>query len=111
MEQQPSDNGIIDRPSKYSIKETLDRLEAVLKSKGLMIFARIDQRAAAGTVGLIMQPTELLMFGDPKAGTPLMNSYPFLAIDLPLKAVAWKSKDGRVFLIYNSPEYLKQRMD
>ena len=109
MENQSRDNGIMNKPSKYSVKETIDRLEAVLKSKGLMIFARIDQRAAAETVGLIMQPTELLMFGDPKAGTPLMNSYPFLAIDLPLKAVAWESKDGRVFLIYNSPEYLKQR--
>src|SRR5664279_3785614 len=109
MEQQSSDNGIINKPSKYSVKETLDRLEVVLKSRGLMIFARIDQRAAAETVGLIMQPTELLIFGDPKAGTPLMNSYPLLAIDLPLKAVAWESKDGRVFLIYNSPEYLKQR--
>ncbi len=109
MEQQSRDNGIINRPSKYSVKETIDRLEAVLKSKGIMIFARIDQRAAAETVGLIMQPTELLMFGDPKAGTPLMNSYPSLAMDLPLKAVAWESKDRRVFLIYNSPEYLKQR--
>jgi uncharacterized protein (DUF302 family) len=109
MEQQSSDNGIINKPSKYSVKETLNRLESVLKSKVITIFARIDQRAAAETVGLIMQPTELLMFSDPKAGTPLMNSYPFLAIDLPLKAVAWESKDGRVFLIYNSPEYLKQR--
>jgi uncharacterized protein (DUF302 family) len=94
MEQQSSDNGIINKPSKYSVKETLNRLESVLKSKVITIFARIDQRAAAETVGLIMQPTELLMFSDPKAGTPLMNSYPFLAIDLPLKAVAWKSKDG-----------------
>ena len=109
MEQQSGDNGIINKPSKYSVKETIDHLEAVLKSKGIMIFARIDQRAAAETVGLIMQPTELLIFGDPKAGTPLMNSYPLLAIDLPLKAVAWESKEGRVFLSYNSPEYLKQR--
>ncbi|MGD0887459.1 MAG: DUF302 domain-containing protein [Thermodesulfovibrionales bacterium] len=109
MEQQPSDNGIINRPSKYSVKETLDRLEALLKSKDITIFARIDQKAAAEKVGLSMQPTELLLFGDPRAGTPLMNSYPSLAIDLPLKAVAWESKDGRVILSYNSPEYLKQR--
>ncbi|MGO9380140.1 MAG: DUF302 domain-containing protein [Dissulfurispiraceae bacterium] len=109
MEHQSSDNGIINKPSKYSVKETLDRLEAVLKSKGITIFARIDQKAAAEGVGLIMQPTELLIFGDPKAGTPLMNSYPSLAIDLPLKAVAWGRKDGRVFLSYNSPEYLEQR--
>ncbi len=109
MEQHSSDNGIVNKPSKYSVKETLDRLEAVLKSKGITIFSRIDQKAAAENVGLSMQPTELLIFGDPKAGTPLMNEYPSLAMDLPLKALAWESKDGRVILSYNSPEYLKQR--
>jgi len=109
MEQQYSDNGVINKASKYSVKKTLDRLETVLKSKGIMIFVRIDQKAAAETVGLAMRPTELLIFGDPKAGTPLMNSYPSITIDLPLKAVAWESKDGRVFLSYNSPEYLKKR--
>ena len=109
MEQQSGDNGINSKPSKYSVKETIDRLETVLKSKGITIFARIDQKAAADNVGLSMQPTELLIFGDPRAGTPLMNSYPSIAIDLPLKVVAWKSKDGNVILSYNSPEYLKQR--
>jgi len=109
MEQHSSDNGIVNKPSKYSVKETLDRLEAVLKSKGITIFSRIDQKAAAETVGLSMQPTELLIFGDPKAGTPLMNEYPSISIDLPLKALAWENKDGRVILSYNSPEYLKQR--
>ncbi len=98
MEQQASDNGIINQPSKYSVEETLNRLEAVLKSKGITIFARIDQKAAAENVGMSMQPTELLIFGDPRAGTPLMNSYPSLSIDLPLKAVAWETKDGRVIL-------------
>ncbi len=109
MEQQSGDKGIINKSSKYSVEETLDRLEAVLKSKGITIFSRIDQKAAAEKVGLSMQPTELLIFGDPRSGTPLMNSYPSLYIDLPLKAVAWKSKDGKVILSYNSPEYLKQR--
>ncbi len=109
MEQQSGDKGIINKSSKYSVEETLDRLEAVLKSKGITIFSRIDQKAAAEKVGLSMQPTELLIFGDPRSGTPLMNSYPSLSIDLPLKAVAWKSKDGKVILSYNSPEYLKQR--
>ncbi len=109
MDQQSGDNGITNKPSKYSVKETLDRLESVLKSRGITIFARIDQKAAAENVGLSMQPTELLIFGDPMAGTPLMNSYPSLSIDLPLKALAWESKDGRVILSYNSPEYLKQR--
>jgi len=102
-------NGIIDKPSKYSVKETLDRLEAVLKSKGITIFARIDQKAAAKKGGLIMRPTELLIFGDPIAGTPLMNSYPSLAMDLPLKALAWENKDGKVILSYNSPDYLMNR--
>ena len=109
MEQQFGNNGVISKPSKYPVKETMDRLEAVLKSKGISIFARIDHKAAAKSVGLVMKPTELLIFGDPKAGTPLMNSYPSLAIDLPLKAVAWESKNGKVFLSFNSPEYLKQR--
>ena len=106
MEQQSSDNGIVNKPSKYSVKDTLDRLEAVLKSKRILIFARIDQKAAAQNVGLNMRPTELLIFGDPKAGTPLINWYPSVAIDLPLKALAWESKDGKVILSYNSPEYL-----
>jgi len=109
MAQHSSDNGIVNKPSKYSVKETLDRLEAVLKSKGITIFSRVDQKAAAENVGLSMQPTELLIFGDPKAGTPLMNEYPSISIDLPLKALAWENKDGRVILSYNSPEYLKQR--
>jgi uncharacterized protein (DUF302 family) len=109
MEQESTDNGIINKQSKYSVEETLDRLEAILKSKGITIFARIDQKAAAENVGLSMQPTQLLIFGDPMAGTPLMKAFPSLSIDLPLKAVAWESKDGRVILTYNSPEYLKQR--
>jgi len=102
-------NGIINKMSKYSVKETLNRLETILKSKGITVFARIDQKSAAKSVGLTMLPTELLIFGDPKAGTPLMNSYPSLAIDLPLKALAWENKDGKVFLSYNSPEYLMRR--
>jgi uncharacterized protein (DUF302 family) len=109
MERLTVDSGIINRASKYSVKETLDRLESVLKSKGITIFARIDQKAAAETAGLSMRSTELLIFGDPKAGTPLMNSYPSLAIDLPLKAVAWESEDGRITLSYNSAEYIAQR--
>lgn len=109
MEQRPMDNGIINKPSKYSVKETLDRLEAILKSKGMTIFARIDQKAAAESVGLIMHPTELLIFGDPKAGTPLMNSFPSIALDLPLKVLAWENGDGEVILSYNSPECLMLR--
>ena len=109
MEQRTVENGIIDKPSKYSVKETLDRLEGVLKSEGLTIFARIDQKAAAESVGLSMLSTELLIFGDPKAGTPLMNSNPSVAIDLPLKALSWESKEGSANLSYNSAEYIARR--
>jgi uncharacterized protein (DUF302 family) len=103
------DNGIINIPSKYSVKETIDRLESLLKSKGIVIFARIDQKTAAEKVGLSMLPTELLIFGDPKVGTLLMNSYPSIAIDLPLKVLAWENNNGNVILSYNSSKYLRER--
>jgi uncharacterized protein (DUF302 family) len=95
--------------SRYSVHETIDRLEDLLKSKGIKVFARIDQAAEAQAVGLSMLPTELLIFGDPKAGSPLMNEYPSLAIDLPLKALAWKTEEGKVYLGFNSAEYLMER--
>ncbi|HXC98888.1 MAG TPA: DUF302 domain-containing protein [Verrucomicrobiae bacterium] len=101
--------GIIDLASKHSVIETVDRLEALLKAKGIKIFARIDQAAEAKAAGLTMRPTVLVIFGDPKAGTPLMNKYPSLAMDLPLKALVWESADGKVWLSYNSPEFLQQR--
>jgi uncharacterized protein (DUF302 family) len=104
-----SANGVVDLLSPYPVKETVDRLEALLKAKGVMIFARIDQQSVAAKVGLTMRPVELLIFGDPKAGTPLMETYPSLALDLPLKALAWESADGRFWLSYNSPEYLAAR--
>jgi uncharacterized protein (DUF302 family) len=104
-----SAKGIIDLPSPYPVKETIDRLENLFESKGIKIFARIDQRAEAVTVGLEMRPTELLIFGDPKAGTPLMNAHPSIALDLPQKVLAWEAADGQVWLTYNSPEYLAER--
>ena len=104
-----STTGIIDLPCKHSVAETVDRLESLLKSKGVKIFARIDQAAEAKTVGLEMRPMTLLIFGDPKAGTPLMNRHPSLAVDLPLKALVWEAADGKVCLSYNSPEFLQQR--
>jgi len=103
------DNGIISKPSKYSVAETIDRLEAVFKAKGIKIFARIDQKAEAENVGLTLLPTQLLIFGNPKAGTPLMVAAPLSAIDLPLKALAWEDGEGSVWLSYNAPSYLKQR--
>ena len=101
--------GIIDLACKQTVAETVDRLETLLHAKGITIFARINQAAEAETAGLIMRPTVLMIFGDPKAGTPLMNQYPSLAMDLPLKALVWESAEGKVWLSYNSPEFLQQR--
>lgn len=104
-----SANGVTNLPSKYSVSETMDRLQSLLRSKKITTFVRINQAAEAKAVGLSMRPTELLLFGDPKLGTPLMEQHPSVAIDLPLKALAWESADGQVWLSYNSPEYLMQR--
>jgi len=101
--------GIIDLACKDMVAETVGRLESLLKSRGMKIFSRIDQAAEAGAVGLAMRPMVLLIFGDPKAGTPLMNRYPSIAMDLPLKALIWESADGKTWISYNSPEFLQQR--
>lgn len=103
------DNGIITLSSPYPVKETVDRLENLLRSKGATIFARIDQQAAARGAGLEMPATELLLFGNPKAGTALMLAKPLSGIDLPLKVLAWQDKDGKNWLSYNSFGYLQQR--
>jgi uncharacterized protein (DUF302 family) len=102
-------SGVIDLPCNHSVLETVGRLETLLKAKDLKIFARIDQAAEAAAAGLAMRPMVLLIFGDPKAGTPLMIQHPSLAIDLPLKALIWETADGGVWLSYNSPEFLQQR--
>ena len=102
-------NGIISKSSPYSVTETIARLEAVLQAKGIAIFIRIDQQAEAEKVGLSLRPTQLLLFGNPKAGTPLMAIEPTIALDLPLKSLAWEASDGKVWLSYNDPNYLKQR--
>src|ERR1700759_4975397 len=101
--------GIIDLPCKQSVAQTAEKLEALLKSKGLKVFARIDQAAEAKAVGLEMRPMVLFIFGNPQAGTPLMVQHPSLAMDLPLKALVWESADGKVWLSYNSPEFLQLR--
>jgi uncharacterized protein (DUF302 family) len=88
-------HGLKSLESRYSAHETVDRLEELLRSKGIKIFARLDQAAEAQAVGISMRPMELLIFGDPKTGSPLMIEYPSLAIDLPLKALAWESRDGK----------------
>jgi uncharacterized protein (DUF302 family) len=107
--QNKSDNGLVSVPSKYSVPETLDRFEAILKKQGIMVFARINFSSDAEKAGLKMKPSQLLIFGNPKAGTPLMIASPSVAIDLPLKALAWEDADGKVWLSYNKPEYLKER--
>lgn len=103
------ENGMTHLSSAYSVPETLKRLESLLQAQGIMIFARIDHSGEAERVGLKMHPTQLLIFGSPKSGTPLMIASPTLAIDLPLKALAWEDAEGKVWLSYNSPDYLKQR--
>jgi uncharacterized protein (DUF302 family) len=102
-------SGIVDVPSRYSVPETLARFQSILKEKGVKIFALVDHSGEAEKAGLVMRPTQLLIFGSPKGGTPLMVAAPRLAIDLPLKALAWQDEQGQVWLSYNSPEYLRER--
>jgi uncharacterized protein (DUF302 family) len=101
--------GIIDVSSRYSVPETLARLQSILNEKGVKVFALVDHSGEAEKAGLKMRPTQLLIFGSPKGGTPLMVAAPRVAIDLPLKALAWQDEDGKVWLSYNSAEYLQQR--
>jgi len=103
------DNGLISKKSHYSVKETLDRLEAVLKKKGVTIALRWDHAAKAKGVGIPLRPTELLMFGNPKLGSHLFTSNQTAGIDLPLKALAWKDAKGQVWLTYNDPAYIFKR--
>ena len=103
------DNGLVQVPSRYSVEETLRRLEAAFAAKGLQVFAVVDHSGEAEKVGLKMRPTTVVIFGSPKAGTPLMVAAPSLAIDLPLKALVAEDAEGKVSVTYNSPEYLKER--
>jgi YD repeat-containing protein len=106
-----SETGIVIKASKYSVAETLNRLEGVLKAGGMTIFARIDHSGEAAKVGLQMRPMQLLIFGNPRGGTPLMVASPTAAIDLPMKALAWEDTSGKVWLTYNAASYLKSRHD
>jgi len=103
------ENGIVHLRSPYSVPETLKRLESVLHARNLTVFARVDHSGEAEKAGLTMRPTQLIIFGSPKAGTPLMVASPTLAIDLPLKALAWEDEKAQVWLSYNSPDYLQRR--
>ncbi|HEX3941297.1 MAG TPA: DUF302 domain-containing protein [Acidobacteriaceae bacterium] len=102
-------NGIVEIPSNHSFDETVDRLKSILQSKGITLFAVVDHSGEAAKVGMTMPPTKLLIFGNPKGGTPLMLAVPSIAIDLPLKILIAEDRQGQVSLSYNTPEYLAER--
>jgi uncharacterized protein (DUF302 family) len=102
-------NGLLQVASPYTVDETVKRLESVLAQRGVQVFALIDHSGEAEKVGMTMRPTKLVIFGNPKGGTPVMVAAPTLAIDLPLKALVWEDAGGKVWVSYNSPEYLQQR--
>lgn len=101
--------GLVQLQSHHPVATTLDRLEFLLKERGVLVFARIDFSGDAGRAGLRMQPEQMLIFGNPKAGTPLMLAAPAAGLDLPLKLLVWEAADGKVWAAYNSPEYVVQR--
>ena len=103
--------GIIDAPSNHSVDQTVDKLKGLLEAKGVNLFALVDHSGEAAKVGMKMRPTKLLIFGSPKAGTPVMLAAPSSAIDLPLKILIWEDDYGKVWVSYNSPEYLQERHD
>ncbi len=104
-----ADNGMQHLSSPYTVVETLQRIESLLQEKGLTIFCRVDHSGEAEKVGLKMHPTQVRLFGSPKGGTPVMVASPTVAIDLPLKALVWEDAGGKVWVSYNSPEYLQHR--
>lgn len=104
-----ADPGLITKQSRYSVKETVERFQTAVKAKeanGFMVFTEIDHAAAAKKFGLDMRPRTVIVFGNPKLGTPAMQKQPLLAIDVPPKALVWQDDDGKVWLTYNSAEYL-----
>jgi len=101
--------GIIEKMSNHSVDQTVEKLKNLLQAKGVTLFALVDHSGEAEKVGMKMRPTKLLIFGSPKAGTPLMLAAPSIAIDLPLKILVSEDAQGKVWISYNSPEYLKDR--
>jgi uncharacterized protein (DUF302 family) len=101
--------GMVHLRSSRSVQETLTRLKNAVQARGIAIVAEVDHSGDAARAGLTMRPTELLIFGNPKSGTPLMVACPTLALDLPLKALVWQDAEGQAWLSYNSPEYLQRR--
>jgi len=104
-----ADDGMISKKSNYSVKETLDKLEAVLKKKGIGVALRWSHDEKAKGVGIPLRPTELLIFGNPKLGSHMFTANQTAGIDLPLKALAWKDEAGQVWLTYNDPAYIVKR--
>jgi uncharacterized protein (DUF302 family)/uncharacterized membrane protein YidH (DUF202 family) len=104
-----SGKGIVDLPSNHSVDQTVEKLKGLLNEKGVTLFALVDHSGEAEKVGMKMPPTKLLIFGSPKAGTPLMLAVPSIAIDLPLKVLVWEDSSGKVWISYNSPAYLQKR--
>jgi uncharacterized protein (DUF302 family)/uncharacterized membrane protein YidH (DUF202 family) len=102
-------NGIVDKPSNHSVEQTVKRIEGILEAKGVTLFALVDHSGEAEKVGMKMRPTKLLIFGNPKAGTPLMLAAPSCAIDLPLKILVWEDAEDKVWISYNSGDYLEER--
>jgi uncharacterized protein (DUF302 family) len=105
------DAGIVDVPSNHSVYQTVERLKGILNAKGVALFALVDHSGEAEKVGMKMPPTKLLIFGNPKAGTPVMLAVPSIAIDLPLKVLVWEDSSGNVWVSYNSSAYLQKRHD
>lgn len=104
-----SKNGIVTIPTRQSVDQTVRKLEDILQAKGIKLFALIDHSGEAERAGFVMRPTKLLIFGNPKGGTPLMIASPSAAIDLPLKILVWEDPTGQVLISYNSPAYLQAR--
>ncbi|MGN6602619.1 MAG: DUF302 domain-containing protein [Ginsengibacter sp.] len=102
-------NGLITTQSDYSVKVTIDRVASIVQSKGLTVFARIDHADNAANQGLQLRPTELIIFGNPKAGTVLMQDKQTSGIDLPVKALAWQDEEGKVWLTYNDTNWIANR--
>jgi uncharacterized protein (DUF302 family) len=101
--------GFISKPSRHSVEQTVDELRNLLQARGVTLFALVDHSGEAEKVGMSMRPTKLLIFGNPKAGTPLMLAAPSIAIDLPLKLLVWEDAEGKVWVSYNSPDFLRER--
>ena len=101
--------GVVQLPSHHSVVATVDRLESTLKLRGIRVFARIDFSGDAGRAGISMRPEQMLIFGNPKAGTPLMLAVPAIGLDLPMKALVWEDADGNVWVAYKDPTDLVRR--